>query len=62
MNEIILVGTEKRVFESRDESKLIVQFEIFGLSQLYFHTSGNTKKTTFKSNFPSKVLIVPLKP
>ena len=43
MKESRPVVTEKRVFVSRDESKLLPQFGSLGLSQIYFHNSTNTK-------------------
>ena len=53
MKEFRLVVSEKIVFVSGDESKLIAQFGITGLSQFYFHDSRNPKIIS-ESNSPLK--------
>ena len=43
MKEIRLVVMAKRVVVYSDESKLLAQVGIFGLSQFQFHDSRNTE-------------------
>ena len=53
MEEIKRVVMGKRVIVSNDESKLIAQIGIFGLSQFYFHNLGDTGNK-FEMYFSSK--------
>ena len=62
MSEIKLVVTEKSMFLSGNESKLMVHFGIFRLPQLYFHDSGNIRKRNSKYNFLPKILVIRLRP
>ena len=61
MKEIRLVVTEKIVFVSGDESKLIAPFGIFGLSILISRFKEH-KKATSQSASPPKVVIVRWRP
>ena len=53
MKEIRLVVTEKRLFVSGAQSKLMAQFENFGQSHFQFHDSRNTQNTILPQKYLS---------